>query len=137
VIEAVGGRPKQGASSAFVFGYTVGLIYMACVSVKLPIETVPPQVWKKILAVPGKKNKKDEPVRPQKDIDGAIIGRADELMPAHRSMWRGPQGGFKMDRAEAAMLAFYGARYTLNSTKPMKITDEEWRLAYRGADTGA
>lgn len=137
VIEAVGGRPKQSAAGAFVFGYTVGLVYMACVAVKLPIETVPPQTWKKILNVPGKRVKKGEPKKTDKEINGAIINRADELLPNHRALWRGKKEGFKLDRAEAAMLALYGARYALHSTKPMRISDDEWRLAYRGADTGA
>src|SRR5688572_15999903 len=36
MIEAVGGRPRQSASAGFVFGYSVGLVYMACVACKLP-----------------------------------------------------------------------------------------------------
>lgn len=134
LIEAVGGRPKQSASAAFVFGYTVGLIYMACISVRLPIETVPPQVWKKVLGLPGKKEKQG---KTSKEQNGLIIQRADELMPEYRNLWRGPQGGYKLDRAEAAMLAYYAAKYALNSTKAVDIRDPEWKLAYRNADTGS
>lgn len=148
IIEAVGGRPKQSASSAFVFGYTVGLIYMAAISCRIPVETVPPQVWKKILKVPGKvvaRTEKDKMALltgeknkvKQKESDGAIIMRADELMPDHANLWRGPQGGYKVDRAEAAMLALYGGRYALNSTKVVRIQDPELALIYRNADTGA
>jgi len=148
IIEAVGGRPKQSASSAFVFGYTVGLIYMAAITNRIPVETVPPQVWKKILNVPGKvvaRTEKDKmailtgekPKVKQKESDGAIIMRADELMPDYTKLWRGPNGGYKVDRAEAAMLALYGGRYALNSTKVINIKDPELALIYRNADTGA
>lgn len=127
IIEAVGGRPKQSASSAFVFGYTVGLIMMAAISARLPIETVAPQAWKKLLRVPGGKEADDE----------AIMVRADDMMPEYRNMWRGPQGGRKLDRAEAAMLAYYGELFALDSIVPARL-DSEFRLVYEKAmgDTG-
>lgn len=128
VIEAVGGRPKQSASSGFVFGYTVGLVYMACIAVRLPIETVPPTTWKKFLRVPGK------------NIDpSAIIKRADELLPDHREQWRGPKGGLSLDRAEAAMLALFGEQYVINSIRPAKMHDSEFKLVYEvsNVDVGA
>jgi len=150
MIEAVGGRPKQSASGAFVFGYTVGLVYMACIACKLPIETVPSQVWKRIMNVPGKKGKsKDAPVydnledaiavaKLEKKIsNGAIISRADELMPDYSALWRGDRGGYKLDRAEAALLAYYAGRYALAATKVVNIRDPEWTGIYRNADTGA
>lgn len=126
VIEAVGGRPKQSASSGFVFGYTVGLLYMACVMARLPLETVPPQTWKKLLKVPGK--------RDTDDAETAIINRADELLPDHRECWRGPKGGKRVDRAEAAMLAKFGYDYLLPE-RPATIG--ELSTAYVNADTGA
>lgn len=121
VIEAVGGRPKQSAGSGFVFGYTVGMLYMACIHHKLIIETVPPQVWKRRMRIPGKK----EGVDP----DGAILGRADELFPEDRQRWRGKLGGAKLDRAEAALLAHFGTEHVLGSVA--RFED------YRNADTGA
>lgn len=129
VIEAVGGRPRQSASAGFVFGYTVGLIYMACIAVRLPIETISPQIWKKVMRIPGKR----EGAIATKEKSDAIINRADEIFPEYRALWRGPQGGYKLDRAEAAMIAKYGAEHTLHSVRP----DAEWRLAYRNANTGA
>jgi len=119
VIEQVGARPSQ--SGMFVFGYSLGLVYMACVSVRLPIETVPPQVWKRMLNVHGK----------EKGKNNAIIHRADELMPEHTGLWRGPKGGHLLDRAEAGMLAYYALKHALHSTKHMNVRDSEWRLAYR------
>ena len=122
VIEAVGGRPKQSASGAFVFGYTAGLIMMACVATRLPIETVTPQVWKKLLKVPGGKKADDE----------AIMQRADEMMPECRHRWRGPRGGRMLDRAEAAMLAYYGDVHALPTADPNRQTSE-LRLVYDNA----
>lgn len=136
LIEAVGGRPRQSASGAFVFGYTAGLIYMACIACRLPIETVPPQVWKRTMRLPGKKKGEKEGKTP-KQIETEIINRADELFPDHRNKWRGPQGGYKLDRAEAALLARYAADYALRSTEPIALKDVEWQLAYRNADLGA
>lgn len=129
VLEAVGGRPKQSASAAFVFGYSVGLIYQACVHARLPVETVPPAVWKRIMRVPGKR----DGVTDDKEKQLAIVHRATELMPMHRDKWHGPKGGMKLDRAEAALLAKYGADHALHSIEP----DAEWRLSYRIAGVGA
>lgn len=125
VMEAVGGRPRQSASAAFVFGYGVGLIYMAALYSRIVIETVPPAGWKKILNVPGKQNGSDDD----------ILSRADEIFPHDRHLWRGERGGKKVDRAEAAMLARFGADHVLHTLG--QFTDAELRLAYQNADTGA
>lgn len=119
VIEAVGGRPKQSASGGFVFGYTVGLLYMACVINRLAIETIPPVTWKRMLRVPVD--------------DEGIINRANEMMPQHTALWRGARGGAKHDRAEAAILAKFGLEHVLHSVRK----DSEYRMVYRNADTGA
>lgn len=151
VIEAVGGRPKQSASGGFVFGYTVGLLYMACVMHRLPIETVAPQTWKKLMKLPGKQRKRgDEKIvyateadakaarsKAVKDAEAAIVNRADEVFPASRELWRGPRGGLMLDRAEAALLARFGVDHVLRSLGHVAASDPEMRLAYRNADTGA
>lgn len=139
MIEAVGGRPKQSASNAFVFGYGVGLIYMACVACRLPIETVPSQTWKKLMRVPGKGKRQAEKLgRTPKEVEGMIVQRADELYPESRGLWRGPRGGYRLDRAEAAILARYAGDYALRSTRPLtRVTDVEWDMVFRDADTGA
>lgn len=125
VMEAVGGRPRQSASAAFVFGYGVGLIYMAALYSKIVIETVPPAAWKKLLNVPGKQNGSDDD----------ILARADELFPHDRHLWRGERGGKKVDRAEASMLARFGADHVWHTLG--QFNDAELRLAYQNADTGA
>lgn len=128
VIESVGGRPGQSASAGFVFGYTVGLIYMACMYKKLMVETVPPAQWKKMLSIPGK----------AKGTDDDIMNRADELFPNDRELFRGKQGGKNLDRAEAAMLARFGGEFVLRTLTPFKNKEDiEFKLAIRSADTGA
>lgn len=121
VIEAVGGRPKQGASAAFVFGYGVGLIYACGLYTKIPIETVTPAVWKRTMSIPGK----------GKADDAAILLRAVELFPHDRDrlMPTGKRGGKPAsDKAEAAMLAKYGADHILRTGV---LKDVEYRLTYK------
>lgn len=129
VLEAVGGRPSQSASAAFVFGYGLGLIYMAGRYAKIPVETPPPATWKRLLNVPGKK----------KADDSAIMQRSYELFPHDRQMFM-PESKRttkpRVDRAEAAMLAYYGAEYIINRSD-LKPRDTENALAYRNVETGA
>lgn len=123
VMENVGGRAKQSASAAYTFGYGTGMLYMAAIYTRIPIETVLPQTWKKQLNVPGK----------QKADDSAIMARANELFPHDRAQFYGARGGKRVDRAEAAMMAKYGGDYLYPSVKD--AVDIE-TLA-RNADTGA
>lgn len=99
VIELIGSRPNN--QGMFVMGVCYGLVRMACISARLPIDEVPPQTWKKILRVPG---------GPQAD-DEMIMKRADDMLPAYSALWRGPKGGRLLDRAEAAMLSYYGETF--------------------------
>lgn len=135
VLEAVGGRPQQSASGAFVFGYTVGAIFAICVALRLPIETVSPSVWKQAMRVPGKKTKEG---KLDKGYEGKIISRADEIMPEHRNLWRGPEGGRKVDRAESAIIAKYGSDHMLRIPgATRKWIETETQLVYQNAETGA
>lgn len=127
VMEAVGGRPRQSASAGFVFGYTVGLLYMACMNAKIMVETVPPAKWKKLLNVPGKARAEDDD----------IMNRYDELFPHQRSMVRGLRGGKNIDRVEAAMMAKFGGDYVWRTMPANGVPDEELKIAYRNAYTGA
>jgi len=125
IIEAVGGRPGQSGMNAFTFGYGVGLIYMAAIAARIPIESVPAGTWKRLLKVPGKKN----------SAPGDIVLRADEMFPNHRALWRGVKGGLKVDRAEASMLAWYGVEYALRAPYVKNI--DEWTHRYRHEDETA
>lgn len=130
VIEAVGGRPGQAAAAAFSFGYSVGLLYMACVAAKIPIETTPPGTWKRVMRVPGKKD----------DGGEGAVQRAGELFPDMAHLFRGDRGGAKHDRAEAALLAKFGADHVLRAiTLDARVSDldAEFRLAYQRANIGA
>jgi len=99
VIEQIWERPGQ--RGMFVMGMVVGLVRMACISARLPIDEVPSATWKKILRVPGGANADDQ----------LIIKRADDMLPTHSHMWRGIKGGRLLDRAEAAMLSYYGETF--------------------------
>lgn len=90
--------PQQGSASTFAFGKAFGIILGVCAANKLVIERIAPQRWKRALLVP-------------KDKDGARA-RASQLLPAHAHNWR----LHKHDgRAEAALLALYGARQSERS----------------------
>lgn len=103
MIEEVGGRAKQG--NMFAFGYGVGLLYAAAFFSGIPFETVPPATWKQRMRVPGK----------SKADDSAIMAKANEMFPLDRDKFRGPKGGKRVDRAEAAMIAKYGADHVLGT----------------------
>lgn len=120
VIEAVGARPGQ--SGMFTFGYSVGLVYMACVAARIAIENVSPQTWKRMMHVTGKSR-----------VPGAknemILARANEVFPDHRNLFYGTQGGKKIDRAEAAMIAKYAADYALPAVDPRVPLEQALRAS--------
>lgn len=55
VLEEVGAMPKQGVSSIFTFGLSVGCIMGAVSASSIPLETVRPPVWKKPYKLNGPK----------------------------------------------------------------------------------
>lgn len=124
VMEAVGGRKSQNAAHAFTFGYGVGIIYTAVIYQGLVLDTVPPSTWKQKMNVPGK----------TKAHDSAIVAKAEELFPDARRQFKGPKGGCKVDRAEAAIIAKYGGDIMLGNYKPYDV--QATRDKYRNADTG-
>lgn len=135
VMEANNNRPGQSAQSGFSFGYTTGLIYMACMYSKLMVETVPPQRWKKLMNVPGKATKGTK--AEQKVAHDAIVMKASEIFPKNREMFMGAKGGFKMDRAEACMLAKFGGDFIYPSMKNFDLEDPDVRKALTELETGA
>lgn len=91
-IERVHAMPKQGVTSVYTFGVGYGIIRGIIAANFLPVEYVTPQKWKKELRVPALK-------------DGARA-RASEIFPSASAQWNLS----KWDgRAEAAMIAYYGA----------------------------
>lgn len=95
-LEKVHAMPGQGVTSMFNFGMGYGIILGVVASLKLPINHVTPQKWKKALTVPAGK-------------DGARH-RATELMPYASDMWplKKHEG-----RSEAAMIAFHGTKQNI------------------------
>ena len=92
-LEQVGAMPGQGVSSVFAFGKTYGVILGVIAAHTIPLTLVAPAVWKRALAVPKAK-------------DGARA-RASQLLPDAAHQW--PRVHHH-SRAEAALLALYGAR---------------------------
>lgn len=92
-LEMVGTRPGEGAGGAFSFGEGVGLIRGVLAANFIPVTRVTPAVWKRAMGCTGDKDQSR--------------ARASDILPRHASKW--PQK--KHDgRAEAAVLAVYGAR---------------------------
>ncbi len=99
IVEAVGGQTAQSAASGFEFGYTVGCIHQALSDKKIPFETVRPAEWKKDLKAP-----KEKP---------ACVAKCDDMWPHARDLFRdtskSTKGAVRPDRAEAALLAYWGS----------------------------
>ena len=86
--------PKQGITSAFRFGHVCGAIQAALLAYRVPLHLTPPATWKKAMGLSADK-----------------VGcqhKASQLMPAHAHLWPLKKHD---GRAEAALLALYGARY--------------------------
>lgn len=126
VLEAVSGGSSKGTSNSFAFGYGVGVVAAAAILSKIPLETVPPTKWKKLLDVPGK----------TKATPDDIMARGLQMFPKQRDLFYGPKGGKLVDRMEAAMLAKVGGDYVLRDNGEDK-GDVELRLAYRNGGLGS
>lgn len=92
-LEQVGTRPGEGAVGAFSFGRTYGLIRGICTANFLPINDVTPQKWKGGLGILADKDHARK--------------RASEMLPRSAHLWPLKKHA---DRAEAALIAIYGAR---------------------------
>lgn len=85
-MEQVAASPQMGVVSAFSFGEGYGKVQGVLAALEAPLTLIPPQTWKKALAVP--KDKKE------------AVARANQLFPG---------AGFKKDgEAEASLIAFHG-----------------------------
>lgn len=86
--------PKQGITSAFRFGQVCGALQAAVLAYGLPLHLVPPATWKQHMGLSADK-----------------VGcqhRASHLLPAHAHLWPLKKHD---GRAEAALLAWYGAQH--------------------------
>lgn len=93
IIEQVGIRPGEGAVGAFSFGDGFGLLKGICYAHFLRVELVTPQAWKRAMGVKGDKDESR--------------ARASQLLPRSAGSWNLKKHD---GRAEAALIAMYGAR---------------------------
>ena len=94
-LEEVFSSPQMGVVSSFNFGQGKGVLMGITAALNIPISQVKPAKWKKEMKVPADKR--------------AAVLRASQLFPDAAPVFRGPRGGIYDGRAEAALLAFYGA----------------------------
>lgn len=94
-MEEVFASPQMGVVSAFNFGEGKGKIEGIAAALQIPMTQVKPTRWKKDMRVPADKR--------------ASVQRASQLIPGAAAHFKGPRGGLLDGRAEAALLALYGA----------------------------
>ena len=94
-LEEVFSSSQMGVVSAFSFGRGKGVLEGICAALEVPLTQVKPTRWKKEMRVPADKR--------------AACERASQLIPGAASYFKGPRGGILDGRAEAALLALYGA----------------------------
>jgi crossover junction endodeoxyribonuclease RuvC len=103
-VEQVGAMPGQGVSSTFAFGKTFGILLGVIAARSIPMSLIPPVRWKRAMGV-------------TKSKDGCRA-RASQLLPdaAHQWPLRRHDG-----RAEAALIALYGARQLQGTAAPADL----------------
>lgn len=94
-LEEVHASPQMGVVSAFSFGEGKGILLGSAAALGIPVTQVKPTQWKKQMRVPADKR--------------AAVQRASQLFPAVSTLFKGPRGGVFDGRAEAALVALYGA----------------------------
>lgn len=95
IVENVGAMPDQGVSSSFNFGFVAGVLQAMVASALIPMRLVRPNVWKRQMGVVADKDSSRR--------------MASQIFPAYSHMWaRVKDDG----RAEAALLAYYGAKFS-------------------------
>ena len=96
VVEDVHAMPKQGVSSTFSFGFSAGAVQGVVATLMAPIALVRPAIWKRALGLNGDKD--------------ASRRKASMMFPYAANNWPLKKHD---GRAEAALIAWYGARYSL------------------------
>lgn len=110
-MEEVYSSPQMGVTSAFNFGEGKGKIEGISAALQIPMTQVKPARWKKDMRVPADKR--------------AAVQRASQLIPGAAPHFKGPRGGLLDGRAEAAILALYGAlELGCTPTAPLSVWEE-------------
>jgi crossover junction endodeoxyribonuclease RuvC len=104
-IERGQAMPRQGASSGFKFGRSVGALEAVIALCNVPLEIVEPSMWKRALRLPGR----DKEQSRQKAL--AIFPQAASLLARRKDH----------QRAEAMLIALYGARTVLHAKPVIEI----------------
>lgn len=92
IIELVHALPRQGVASTFSFGVSFGVLRGILAALKIPVNYMTPQEWRKLARVPGRGGDK-----------GASRIRAAELFPRECNVFaRVKDHG----RADAALIAY-------------------------------
>lgn len=94
-LEEVHASPQMGVVSAFSFGEGKGIIKGVAAARGIPLTETKPTQWKKQMRIPADKR--------------AAVQRASQLFPAVSPLFKGPRGGVFDGRAEAALIALFGA----------------------------
>jgi hypothetical protein len=114
-LEEVNASPQMGTVSAFSFGEGKGILLGVAAAIGVPTTQVKPTQWKRQMRVPADKR--------------AAVQRASQLFPAVSHLFKGPRGGVFDGRAEAALVALYGAmelgRAPTAAVTLWEIDDEE------------
>ena len=109
-VEHVGVRPGEGAVGAFSFGRGLGRIEGVLATLLAPLWLIRPAEWKGKTNTPADKKQ--------------AVTRAEQLFPSAKSVFRGPKGGVKDGRAEAAILAFFGClKLGMTPSRPLKLVE--------------
>lgn len=112
-MEDVAASPQMGTVSAFSFGEGKGILLGVAAATGVPMTQIKPAQWKKLMRVPADKR--------------ATVQRASQLFPAVSPLFRGPRGGTYDGRAEAALIALFGAM-ELGRTPTAPVTIWEQHL---------
>lgn len=93
MLEQVGAMPGQGVSSMFGFGESFGAVRGACAALRLPLQLVTPQQWKRRFGLIGadKDLARTRAVELYPDVSAQLarkkdVGRADALLIARYGM---------------------------------------------------
>lgn len=104
-LEDVHSSPQMGVVSSFTFGRATGILQGACGALEIKLVPVLPQIWKKAMHCTSDKK--------------LTVERASKLMPNCKPFWKFVKD---TDRAEAALLALYGAvknKHVIKDLKPI------------------
>jgi len=109
-MEEVYASPQMGVVSAFNFGEGKGKLEGIAAALQIPMTQVKPTQWKKDMRMPADKRQS--------------VARASQLIPNAAPYFKGPRGGLLDGRAEAAVLALYGAlELGCPPKKPVEVQD--------------